>query len=336
MPESDPRDLVFTPADSMRLTTQYLEHRREGKSIGIPLGLKSMDEFFIPAVPGDLITILGRPGNGKTGFMMRWARWRAKWLEQHEILDRVVVYATLEQTVEELTAFQYAAEEQLSITAMARGEITPEQWNHVLAAGVKRVTNPLWIIGHSAEAKRKRPKLTVNALALALESITDQMVGEENYKIDMLFVDYLQRIPYEGRLDSKTEMVSENLDRLKDAGGAMACPVIAGVQAKREVDKYDPPIPQTDDGQWTSNIEQTSDKMISLVRPALYKKEGERFGEMKVQGRCQMLCSILKQKLGPANKAVWVYFDPVYNRLDELELQSQLPIPDDDGKEIEW
>lgn len=78
-----------------------------------------------------------------------------------------------------------------------------------------------------------------------------------------------------------------------------------------------------DDGQWTSNIEQTSDKIFSLVRPRKYKKEGEMFGSKEVHGNDQMVISVLKQKLGPANFARWVKFDPIYNKLEELEVKKQ-------------
>lgn len=314
MPAFEPSDLVYSPGEVSRIGTQYLKTRRENKGIGIPMGLKSMDKDFIPAMPGELVGVLGRPGNGKTGFMMRWARWRAHELEASGMYDRAVVYATWEQSIEELNAFNVAAEERISITSMARGEITETEWNKILKAGTKRITMPLWFIGHSMERRKKRPVINLSNLALALTAIEEQ-----NITIDMIFCDYLQRISPEGRTESKTIEVSDNYDRLKDAALAFGCPVVVGIQARREVDTHDPAIPMLDDGQWTSNIEQTSDKLISVVRPRKYKKEGELFASARVEGHCQMYISLLKQKLGIDNTGYWVYFDPVYNKLDELE-----------------
>lgn len=74
------------------------------------------------------------------------------------------------------------------------------------------------------------------------------------------------------------------------------------------------------DGQWTSNIEQSSDRVLSLVRPINYEAEGEMFGKMKVEGRNQLLISLLKQKLGPANIPIWAFFQPEYNKLSDLEM----------------
>lgn len=38
-----------------------------------------------------------------------------------------------------------------------------------------------------------------------------------------------------------------------------------------------------------------------------------------VTGNRQMIISVLKQKLGKDNFSRWVYFDPEFNKLDELE-----------------
>lgn len=316
--QTNPLDVVFTPQQIVTIGTRYLEERRRNHRAGIPLGLTSIDKDFLPAVGGDLIAVMGRPGNGKTGFMMRWARWRAAQLLDANVEDRVVVYATWEQHIEDLYAFNLAADARLSVTSMARGELSNQEWEAALQAGAKRITLPLWFIGHSMERRKKRPFLTIDVLSQALREI--ERWNDDRTQIDMVFVDYLQRIKIEGRIESKTIGTSDTLDRLKDGALAFGCPFVVGVQATRDVDHRDLPIPQMDDGQWTSNIEQTSDKIFSVVRPRKYRNEGERFGSVIIQGHCQMLVSILKQKLGPDNKAYWVYFDPVYNKLDELEM----------------
>ena len=326
----DPRDIIYTPMDIADIGTRYLDYRRKNKGAGIPLGLDSIDQDLIPVMPGELIAIIGRPGSGKTGFMMRWARWQARQLMEKGDEDRIVIYASYEQHIEDLHAFHVSAEEKINITEMSRGIIADEEWEKIVIAGTKRSSLPLWFIGHSMERRRKRPQITLTALANGLIEIEDWT--DPKYTIDMVFIDYLQRIPFEGKVESKTIGMSDNLDRLKDGALAFGCPFIVGVQAKREVDNRDMPVPGMDDGQWTSNIEQTSDKILSVVRPRKYKNEGDFFGKTIVKGHSQMLVSILKQKLGIDNKAYWVYFNPAYNQLDELEishydLQNDVDIP---------
>jgi replicative DNA helicase len=153
----------------------------------------------------------------------------------------------------------------------------------------------------------------------ACESIQDWNGAKR--EIDMVFVDYLQRIPIEGRAESKTVAHSEQLDALKDIAMQLGTRMIVGVQAKREVDQRPIPIPTQEDGQWTSNIEQSSDGVITVCRPRKYKQEGETFGSHNVEGDTQMIISIAKRKLGPDNWARWVKFDPRYNQLDDMEMR---------------
>jgi replicative DNA helicase len=112
----------------------------------------------------------------------------------------------------------------------------------------------------------------------------------------------------------------KNLTYLKDFGFALKCPFVAGVQAKREVDSRQIQIPGMDDGQWTSNIEQDSDKIITVTRPVKYRNEGDLFGTMPVRGHGQILLTLAKQKLGKDGIPVWAYFDPAYNKFDQLEM----------------
>lgn len=316
---SNPLDIIYTPQQVTTIGTKYLEDRRDNKDAGIPIGLSILDADVLPLLPGELMTVIGRPGGGKTGFMMRWARWRAEQLRQKGEVDKIVVYASWEQSIEELYAFNIAADAHLSVTCMAKGEITDQEWDTVMQAAAYRIGLPLWFIGHSLARRKKRPHLTIDNLGLALYEI--EHWNEDKTQIDMVFIDYLQRIRFEKEPESKVIGTSEILDRLKDGALAFGCPFVVGVQATRDVDKRQLQIPGMDDGQWTSNIEQTSDKIISVVRPRKYRLEGEPFGKVVVNGHCQMLVSILKQKLGVDNKSHWVYFDPVYNKLDELEIR---------------
>jgi len=108
---------------------------------------------------------------------------------------------------------------------------------------------------------------------------------------------------------------------IKEWAGDFSTRVVLGVQAKREVDQRQEPIPLMDDGQWTSTVEQFSDGVISVMRPAHYRKVGEDFMGIAVT-REDMLVSVLKRKLGPDNFSKWVKFEPEYNRLDEAELKN--------------
>lgn len=317
-------DVVYSPNDIVTLGTEYLNVRRTQKHQAIPIGLPSIDKDFLPLLPTELCTIIGRPGNGKTGLMMAWARNRAKWLRDNGLDNRLVVYATWEQSIEELYAFNVSADSEISITEMARGNISDSEWDMLKVAGSHRLAMPLWFIGHSVARRKSRPNLTMSTLMDGLRDIEEWKddSGENKFQIDMVFIDYLQRIKFEGRTESKTIGISDNLDRCKDGALYTGCPWVVGVQAVRDVEDRSDPTPQLADGQWTSNIEQASDAVLSVVRPRKYKNDGETFPDedgIEVRGYNQMQITVLKRKLGKDNWAKWVSFDPAFNRLDEAE-----------------
>jgi len=333
-------DIIFSPAQASATTDEHLAERRHaqetgGLQVGLPCYIDGLDATrreddrgLLPVLDGDLCSIIARPGHGKTSFMMWWARKRVEHIRQRAAMGdqdaarRVVVYVSLEQTVEALKTFHIAArnkEYRLSVTQMAQGKISPEQWDAIQAANVSQASDPLWFMGHSVSRKMKRPRLTVDALSSALWQIENWQGEENKFRIDSVFVDYLQRLPYEKK-ESKTVGISDNLDSLKQIGMDVVTKIICGVQAKREVDHRDDPTPGEDDGQWTSNIEQSSDTLITLVRPCKYKQQGEDFAGVVVEGYSQMRVTVPKQKMGEANFDKWVTFDPRYNELTEGEL----------------
>src|SRR6185369_300953 len=233
--------------------------------------------------------------------------------------NSVVLYFTLEQMVEELRLFHVAAEEGISFTDIANGKRPDETWKQVTNSLRGMHTTPLWLAGKSMERRKDKVKLTEEALRGTLASIEKWRGDELETQIDSVFVDYLQRFRSDGR--DWTQFYGDTVNGLKEMAGDYATRMIVGVQAKREVDKYEVPIPQMDDGQWTSGIEQQSDGMMSVVRPSHYKADAEDFDGVVVKGHEQMVITVLKRKLGQANFNAWVKFAPEYNRLDEQVLK---------------
>lgn len=323
--------LVFTPVEASNATERYIKEIKANDGDGMPLYIPKMEynpqtqKGFLPVKRGELITVLGRPGNGKTGFMFRWARMRAndlrkKALDGNETAAKsVVLYFTMEQMVEELRLFHVAAEQGISATDMANGKLPEEQWGTVTDSLRNMYTTPLWLAGKSVERRKSKIKLTEEALLGVMSSIEKWQGDNIETMLDSVYVDYAQRFRANGQ--DWAQFYGNLINGLKEAAGDFATRMMVGVQAKREVDKYNPPIPGMDDGQWTSGIEQQSDGMLSVVRPSHYVSQNERFDDVIVRGHRQMVVTVLKRKLGPENFNDWVEFAPEYNRLDEAELK---------------
>ena len=327
--------LIFTPVEASNATEIYVKELKENDGDGMPLYIPKMEykpndrKGFLPVKRGEIITILGRPGNGKTGFMLRWARMRANDLRKQAAMgnttaaNSVVLYWTMEQLVEELRLFHVAAEKGISATDMANGKMTDGQWNDVTNTLRGLHVTPLWFAGKSLRRRKDKIKLDEDALYNALQSIEKWQGESVKTQIDSVFIDYLQR--FRSRGGEWVQFYGDLMNALKDMTGDFATRFVVGVQARREVDTREAPIPQMDDGQWTSSIEQQSDGMISVVRPSHYKSKGESFDGVSVEGHAQMVVTVLKRKLGPENFNDWVRFEPEYNKLDEAEIKNFRP-----------
>lgn len=326
--------LVFPPTEASNATEKYVLELEKTRGGGMPLYIPRLEynpekkKGFLPVKRGEIIMVMGRPGNGKTGFMFHWARKRAKDLQRRAAKgdsvaeNSVVLYWTMEQMVEELRLFQVAAEDGTSTTDMANGKLSKEQWDGVKTSLRGLYTTPLWLAGKSFARRKQKAKLNEGALREALESIETWQGDNVKTQVDSVFIDYLQR--FRAGNSDWVQFYGDLTNGLKEMAGDFATRVVVGVQAKREVDQRNVPLPMMDDGQWTSSIEHQADGMISVVRPSHYLKEGE-FWDSKgdavlVQGHKQMYVMVSKRKLGPENFGGWVEFEPEYNKMDEAEL----------------
>lgn len=324
-------DIIFSPTRRMALTERHIARRRENKGDGIPMYLRGVDfdrtikgSLYIPAIRGDMTSIIARPSNGKTGFMIRWARARAKWLVDNNIQNKVVVYITTETAIENLATFLLIAEareqERINKTAtdFAVGDVTDQEWFEFQKINSDSVLAPIWMIGHSLSREAKRPLLYAEVVTEALQEI--QRWNDDKTEIDAIFIDYLQRFPIPPKTDIRSAFINYT-DAFKNMALEFNTHTFLGVQAKREVESRKWPVPMLSDGMETANIEQSSQNVFSLVRPRMYFQEGESFGDKTpmIVKRNHLLLTCLKQSMGEPNWHKWLDFQPEYNRLDLLE-----------------
>jgi replicative DNA helicase len=190
--------LVFTPNEASNATEKYIEEIRANDGDGMPLYISKLDytpadhKGFLPVKRGELITVLGRPGNGKTGFMLHWARKRAQDLKRRAALGEktgIVLYFTLEQLVEELRLFHVAGEEHISATDMANGRMQDEQWQQVTNSLRGLTTMPLWFAGKSLRRRKDKIKIsrgtfpTKKYMHIAPDFLSDILPKTRNFKL---------------------------------------------------------------------------------------------------------------------------------------------------------
>lgn len=318
--KQDYRKLIHTPSES---ATEYVAYADGlSKSKGLTWGVKSLDEAMIPLHPGDVCGIIARPGHGKSSLAAFLARKTAKDILAREAdTKECVVYVTFEQSTEEIEAFFQIDQGQYSVTDFAWGKVDLDV---IRRGAVRRVGLPVWLMGKSMARRGSLPRMTVENVYRGLETI------EHDYKIKpvLIVLDYIQIVPVD-RAQDRVNQVSEAINRSKtDLAMNVGCPVVICVQADRGVDKYASKVPTSSDCQWSSAIEQASDKLFGIWRPALTQDEGS---SVRVNGTeiavtdSLLIAKLLKQRFAAAGKLFALHFAPEYIKLADLELRSMNP-----------
>lgn len=318
---SDIDNLIYRPQDVSALTVAEIEYREKTKNSGVPVRLSGGPEKIInPMRGGELITVLGLSSNGKTWLMNHLARETAKTLDPAG--NDIVLYVSWEEAVEDIGITDIANSLKVDLTDIAHGNV--KDWQAVKSAAVKRGSLPIYVLGHSMERRKSRPKLSMTNVALAVRKLEE----EYGFRIRLTVLDYLQRIEREGDDESRLQF-SRNVDRAKDMAFATGAPVVLGCQAKQEVMSRDWKLPQMNDGMETSNTMHSSDKIFSVWRPYITDGAGAVIcKEPYIEATPDLLMlGLPKQKRGDAGMWWPLTGDPktntIYGEADLFGLQDE-------------
>lgn len=308
-------EAVFTAQQISTLTVQEIQRRRDMPHDGLLTGIPRVGDDLLPLRPGELVPVLGNTSNYKSGLMLFVARNIVNQIREDP--EQVVLYCTWEQSVEEQGMIELAHASHIPADQLARGSLSEREWKSMMKAALDRAVTPLWHIGHSAQAKKRRPRLSMTDVAQALAFVVDKM----GFNPALVVLDYLQRIRREQGSGTR-EQYMEIVDRAKDMALAFSCPVLLGTQASRGVLDRKWKLPQVSDSQETSNLEQSADKYLSVWMPKNTEPRGAIIGEGEGQFSVTdnlLMLSILKQKFGPAPRTYALHVEPELNEIHRIE-----------------
>jgi len=309
----DYRHFVHTPAELGREYVQWAERLKQ--TPGISFGIPAVDKWVLPAHPGDVISFIGRPGHGKSSLLAWFALQEAARIQARDAVGKeAVVYVTYEQAAEELEAL-FESGKSYRNSDLARGKVDLEL---VRKQAIDRASLPIWVIGHGLDrVDLKAPRMTPDVVYAAIET----MQTEYQVKPTLILVDYMQLIPISGTTD-RIQAVTEVPIRVKELAMRVGCPAMLAVQASRDVDRREEPIPTLADAQWASSIEQTCDKVFGLWRPWQTQKPYKPVmvnDQTYPNTETLLVIRMLKQRFESGRWTWALYFDPALLRLTELE-----------------
>ncbi len=257
--EAKVRPFLHMPADSTTATVRHMEWLQTAPRVTWEVHSVNNKNSFTPMLPGQITTVIARPGNGKTSTMVYLARRVAERCDFSK--GECVIYITWEESIQQM-------EEKLLATM---GGPTPKDiaWgdynmDEVKKLFIKRVKIPLIILGKnmSHDASVARGPMYIETV----RAIIEKLFYEFKLKPVLILGDHVHRIPIPKTRDRKSDLTEAmiDLDELtKDVNVSM----VLGVQANRAVDKQTLPIATLAGAEGASAIEQVSHRMIGLLRP---------------------------------------------------------------------
>lgn len=325
----NPSEVVFSPQQASVLAVKSVEMRRDVKNSGLKTGIADVDRDFLPMRPGELISVLAYTSNYKSGTMSYIAKSACDQIDQ--AAGEIVIYLSWEQSVEEQALLDISYTSNIDASRLYRGDLSELQWAMMMKASVERAAKPLWLIGHSENSGNRRPRLSLTDVANALAYIVDV----QKRRPRLILLDYLQRINRDDcRSTDLRVSTMEVVDRAKDMSLAFTCPVMLGTQAGRQVLERNWKMPTLADSLESSNLEQSSDKVMALWYP---KTTEPANGKIRYTNKQEytvtdnlLLMSVLKQKYGRAPVMIQLHVQPEVNRIYGVERQQALPVPQGD------
>jgi len=254
-------------ADTFKLIESY----SKGEVIGVPTGLKDLDELTSGFQKTDLIILAGRPGMGKTAIALT--------MLANAAIDyrRTVAFFSLEMGREQLVQRILCSQAKVNMHLLRTGKLSQRDYPKLSLA-----------VGPISEAKiyiDDHPSLNILELRAKCRRLKAQ------HGLDLVMVDYLQLMNGVGKVENRQQEISQISRGLKGLAKELEIPVIALSQLSRAVEtRGGEGEPKLSDLRESGAIEQDADIVMFIYRDEMYKKEAEK-------GKAKLI--LAKQRNGP-------------------------------------
>jgi replicative DNA helicase len=226
---------------------------RSDETYGVPTGFTDLDRLLGGLQPSDLLIVAGRPGTGKTAFMLSAAKNAAQKNKKH------VAIFSLEMSNEQLVQRIISQETGIDSQRLRSGKLEGDEWA-IFAHAVEVLSDTMIFLDDT-------PGLT----PLQLRTKCRRLHAEFN--LDLVLVDYLQLMSSGVRAENRVQEVSYISRNLKILARELNVPVLAAAQLSRAVEQRADKEPQLSDLRESGSLEQDADIVMFINRPELYDKD---------------------------------------------------------------
>ena len=300
--------------DAMKQTIEMASaaYKNEGGIVGVPTGLRDLDDKLGGFHQSDLIIIAGRPSMGKTSLATNIAFNAAKHIQDSGIKSSVAFFS-LEMSSEQLSTRILSEQARIGSNDIRRGRISDEQFDQFLETSKNISELPLFI--------DETPAISIAAVSNRARRI------KRLHGLEMIVVDYIQLMRgVTSNKDGRVQEISQITQGLKAIAKELAVPVVALSQLSRQVEQRDDHKPQLADLRESGSIEQDADVVMFVYREAYYlERKQPKLGSIEhaewqskmndVNGLADIILG--KQRHGPTG-TVKVEFEGIYTKFKDL------------------
>ncbi|MCC6616990.1 MAG: replicative DNA helicase [Anaerolineae bacterium] len=272
-----------------------IEHLMQypNETIGLPTGFRDIDTMLGGLQRSDLLIFAGRPGMGKTSFLLSVTSNAAK------LGGRIAIFS-MEMGADQLVQRLISMETGINSQKLRLGQLNQRDWNLFVQA-VKRMDAFRIFIDDS-------PALT----PLQLRTKCRRLVHEHG--LDLVVVDYLQLMNGGGNFDNnRVQEISYISRSLKELARELNVPVFTAAQLSRAVEQRHDKRPQLSDLRESGSIEQDADIVMFLYRDVIYNEATE------FPNRADILIS--KHRNGPTG-TVSLHFENSLTKFTDAKTQT--------------
>ena len=236
-------------------------YKNEEGIVGVPTGLKDLDDRLGGLHKSDLIIIAGRPSMGKTALATNIAFHAAKKIQETGNKGSIAFFS-LEMSSEQLSTRILAEQSRIKSNDIRRGKISEEQFEQFIQTSKNISELPLYI--------DETPAISIAALSNRARRI------KRLHGLYMIVIDYIQlmRATFAVK-EGRVQEISEITQGLKALAKELSVPVLALSQLSRAVEQRDDKKPQLSDLRESGSIEQDADVVMFVYRESYYLKSKE-------------------------------------------------------------
>jgi replicative DNA helicase len=251
----------FDEAMKQTIEMASAAYKNEEGIVGVPTGLRDLDDKLGGLHQSDLIIIAGRPSMGKTSLATNIAFNAAQKLQESGKKSSIAFFS-LEMSSEQLSTRIISEQARISSNDIRRGRISDEQFDKFLETSKNIAELPLYI--------DETPAISIATMSNRARRI------KRLFGLDMIVVDYIQLMRGNTyNKDGRVQEISQITQGLKAIAKELGVPVVALSQLSRQVEQRDDHKPQLADLRESGSIEQDADVVMFVYREGYYLSRKE-------------------------------------------------------------